>query len=50
MAKLQLGKELADRDVDDLLAFLETLTGEQPKDFATEPVLAPQAFPAPPRP
>lgn len=44
MAKLQLGKELGERQVDDLVAFLNSLTGELPEDFATEPVLAPQAF------
>lgn len=31
MAKSQLGKELNDKDVADLVAFLETLTGEFPK-------------------
>jgi len=46
MGKVQLGKVLSDQDVDDLVAFLNGLTGELPKDFAVEPVLTPQAFPA----
>lgn len=46
MAKLQLGKVLTEGQVNDLLAFLNSLTGELPKDFASEPVLAPQAFAA----
>lgn len=46
MGKLQLGKELDDREVSDLVSFLNSLTGELPKDFATEPVLEPQAFSA----
>jgi cytochrome c peroxidase len=46
MGKVQLGKELTDQEVNDLVAFLNSLTGELPKDFATEPVLAPQAFSA----
>jgi len=44
MAKVQLGKELNEQQVNDLVAFLNGLTGELPKDFASEPVLAPQAF------
>ena len=31
MAKTQLGETLSDREVDDITAFLHTLTGEQPK-------------------
>jgi cytochrome c peroxidase len=46
MGKVQLGKELTDQQVNDLMAFLNSLTGELPKDFATEPVLAPQSFSA----
>jgi cytochrome c peroxidase len=46
MGKVQLGKELTDQEVSDLVAFLNSLTGELPKDFVTEPVLAPQAFAA----
>jgi cytochrome c peroxidase len=48
MAKVQLDKILAEPQLDDLLAFLNSLTGELPKDFATEPVLAPQTFSANP--
>ena len=46
MGKVQLGKELTDQEVNDLMAFLNSLTGELPRDFATEPVLAPQSFSA----
>lgn len=46
MGKVQLGKVLSDQEVNDLVAFLNSLTGELPQDFAVEPVLAPQAFPA----
>jgi cytochrome c peroxidase len=35
MAKLQLGRDLTDADVADIVAFLETLTGEVPANFAT---------------
>ncbi len=44
MAKVQLGKTLTEGQINDLVAFLESLTGPLPKEFATEPVLAPQAF------
>jgi len=44
MGKVQLGKALSEQEVNDLLAFLNALTGELPKDFATQPVLAPQTF------
>lgn len=46
MGKLQLGKTLSDQDVADLVAFLNSLTGELPAAFAAEPVLAPRAFSA----
>ena len=39
MAKLQLGRELGDDDVGDIVAFLESLTGEMPAHFAQAPVL-----------
>lgn len=49
MGTVQLGKELTDQEVNDLVAFLNSLTGELPRDFVAEPVLAPQAFsPTPP--
>jgi cytochrome c peroxidase len=46
MAKVQLDKVLTEGQINDLLAFLNSLTGELPGDFATEPVLPPQAFSA----
>jgi cytochrome c peroxidase len=39
MAKLQLGRDLGDADVADLIAFLESLTGEVPEQFANVPNL-----------
>ncbi|MEO0317464.1 MAG: hypothetical protein RL404_1141 [Pseudomonadota bacterium] len=39
MARLQLGRQLNDDDVRQLVAFLKTLTGEVPRNFATAPVL-----------
>lgn len=48
MGKVQLGRELTDQEVTDLVAFLNSLTGELPEHFITEPVLVPQAFPASP--
>ena len=39
MAKLQLGRDLGDDDVSDIVAFLETLTGDVPEHFAVAPVL-----------
>jgi cytochrome c peroxidase len=48
MGKVQLGRELTDREVHDLVAFLNSLTGKQPENFVTEPVLVPQAFSASP--
>jgi len=39
MAKVQLGKDLAPRDVDDIVSFLNSLTGEIPANFAQAPVL-----------
>ena len=39
MAKLQLGRDLAPPDVADIVAFLESLTGEVPANFAEAPVL-----------
>lgn len=44
MAKVQLGKSLPDADADDIVAFLSSLTGTLPKDFATVPELPPAAF------
>lgn len=39
MAKLQLGRDLGDADVADIVAFLESLTGEVPANFASVPNL-----------
>ena len=41
MARVQLGRVLSDPQLQDIEAFLGSLTGELPGDFATEPVLAP---------
>jgi len=43
MARVQLGLKLADPEVNDIVAFLESLTGELPPEFATAPVLPPAA-------
>jgi cytochrome c peroxidase len=39
MARVQLGVILNDADTRDIVAFLESLTGELPANFATAPVL-----------
>ena len=39
MARVQLGVTLSDADTRDIVAFLESLTGELPANFATAPVL-----------
>jgi len=39
MARVQLGRTLADREVADIVAFLESLTGRLPADFVTAPRL-----------
>ena len=39
MAKLQLGRDLDLGDTADIVAFLESLTGEVPANFASAPVL-----------
>lgn len=49
MAKLQLGRELPDADVTDIVAFLEALTGEVPAHFATAPLLPIAPYPVAPR-
>ena len=43
MARVQLGSKLSDLEVNDIVAFLESLTGDLPPDFATAPVLPPAA-------
>ena len=39
MAKLQLGRDLSADEVGDIVAFLESLTGEVPQQFASVPNL-----------
>jgi cytochrome c peroxidase len=39
MARVQLGVSLNDADTHDIAAFLQSLTGELPANFATAPVL-----------
>jgi cytochrome c peroxidase len=45
MAKVQLGRELTDQQVKDIVSFLDSLTGALPRDFAEAPILPPGAFP-----
>lgn len=47
MARVQLGRTLTDAQVGSLVAFLESLTGRLPEDFATVPTLPAAAFQAP---
>jgi cytochrome c peroxidase len=42
MATVQLDKTLSDHEVDDIVAFLSSLTGELPGNFATVPILPPR--------
>jgi cytochrome c peroxidase len=44
MAKVQLGRELGDADVNEIVAFLESLTGQVPPIFATAPLLPPAGY------
>jgi len=44
MADVQLGRKLTDADVRDIVAFLDSLTGALPNQFASAPVLAAAAF------
>jgi len=44
MAKVQLGTTLTTQDAQDIVAFLESLTGRLPKQFSESPVLRPAAF------
>ena len=39
MAKVQLGRDVGEADVSDIVAFLDTLTGEMPEHFVNAPVL-----------
>ncbi|MFM7633228.1 MAG: cytochrome-c peroxidase [Betaproteobacteria bacterium] len=47
MARVQLGKQLSDTDVRQIVAFLSTLTGEVPKQFKEAPQLPVAAFQRP---
>ena len=47
MARVQLGKTLTDAEVRDVVAFLTSLTGTLPADFATVPVLPAAPFRGP---
>jgi cytochrome c peroxidase len=47
MARVQLGRQLSDEDVRQIVAFLGTLTGEVPKQFAQAPQLPVAAFQRP---
>jgi cytochrome c peroxidase len=49
MASLQSGKELKDSEVKSIIAFLDTLTGEVPKDYVKQPEL-PKSGPKTPKP
>lgn len=44
MGKVQLGRDLSTRDVDAIVAFLDTLTGRLPGNFEGAPVLHADAF------
>ncbi len=44
MARVQLAQKLDDRAINDLVAFLESLTGPLPADFSTAPPLPPAPF------
>lgn len=44
MGKLQLGRDLADGDIADVKAFLQSLTGEVPAQFAAVPSLPAAAY------
>jgi cytochrome c peroxidase len=48
MALTQLGKRLSDEDVEDIVAFLEALTGDMPASFREAPILPPGPFTATP--
>lgn len=44
MAKVQLGQTLSDADANKIVAFLDSLTGKLPADFAGAPILPPAGF------
>jgi cytochrome c peroxidase len=43
MARVQLGLKPSEQEINDIVSFLESLTGELPSEFATVPVLPPAA-------
>ena len=47
MARVQLGRQLQDQEVRQIVAFLATLTGEVPKQFLEAPKLPVAAFQRP---
>ena len=47
MARVQLGVTLGDAETRDIVAFLESLTGELPANFATVPTLPAASVPPP---
>jgi len=49
MARVQLGKTLSDEDTKEIVAFLNSLTGELPKNFAEAPVLPAGEFQTSPK-
>jgi cytochrome c peroxidase len=48
MARVQLGVTLGEAETSDIVAFLESLTGELPANFTTVPILPPASV-TPPR-
>jgi cytochrome c peroxidase len=46
MARVQLGLKLSDLEVNDIVAFLDSLTGDLPPEFAAAPILPPAAVTA----
>ena len=47
MARVQLGVTLGEAETSDIVAFLESLTGELPANFATVPTLPPGSVTSP---
>jgi cytochrome c peroxidase len=46
MARVQLGETLSDQQTSDIVAFLKSLTGKLPENFATAPILPAAGFEA----
>jgi cytochrome c peroxidase len=47
MARVQLGLRLSAPEVNDIVSFLDSLTGDLPAEFATAPILPPAAASVP---